>query len=234
MNMLCSHQAMRASGPVLCDPALHGFLHEIPFHVPCKHHPWHLQSNSCSAIYTIRIRPIPKPLCLIGERCSLHLIFRSWTSLITHIFTSLPLLLTATSHNLSLPNVVTWRRQRHPTPVLLPENPMDGGAWWAVVHGVAKSPTRLSDFTFPFHFHALEKEMATHSSVLAWRIPGTGEPGGLPSMGSHRAGHDWHDLAAAAMQLLPLVMSTYENINCLRAICNSSQPSRKAITALWV
>ena len=59
-----------------------------------------------------------------------------------------------------------------------PENPVDGGAWWAAVHGVAKSQTRLSDFTFPFHFHALEKEMATHSSVLAWRIPGMGEPGG--------------------------------------------------------
>ena len=70
------------------------------------------------------------------------------------------------------------------------ENPMDGGAWWAAVHGVAKSRTRLSDFTFTFHFHALEKEMATHSSVLAWRIPGTAEPGGLPSMGSHRVGHD--------------------------------------------
>ena len=75
-------------------------------------------------------------------------------------------------------------RQWHPTPVLCPENPMDGGAWWAAVHGVTKSQTRLSDFTFTFHFHALEKEMATHSSVLAWRIPGTGEPGGLPSMGS--------------------------------------------------
>ena len=67
---------------------------------------------------------------------------------------------------------------------------MDGGAWWAPVHGVAKSWTRLSDFTFTFHFHALEKEMATHSSVLAWRIPGTGEPGGLPSMGSYGVGHD--------------------------------------------
>ena len=70
------------------------------------------------------------------------------------------------------------------------ENPMDRGAWWAAVHGVAKSQTRLSDFTFTFHFHALEKEMATHASVLAWRIPGTGEPGGLPSMGLHRVGHD--------------------------------------------
>ena len=78
------------------------------------------------------------------------------------------------------------------------ENPMDGGAWWAVVHGVAKSQTRLSDFTLTFHFHALEKEIATHSSVLAWRIPGMGEPGGLPSIGLHRLGHDWSDLAAAA------------------------------------
>ena len=70
------------------------------------------------------------------------------------------------------------------------ENPVDGGAWWAAVHGVAKSRTRLSHFTFTFYFHALEKEMATHSSVLAWRIPGTGETGGLPSLGSHRIGHD--------------------------------------------
>ena len=70
------------------------------------------------------------------------------------------------------------------------ENPMNGGAWSAAVHGIARSQTRLSDFTFTFHFHALEKEMATHSSVLAWRIPGMGEPGGLPSPGSHRVGHD--------------------------------------------
>ena len=67
---------------------------------------------------------------------------------------------------------------------------MDGETWQAIVHGVEKSQTRLSDFTFSFHFHALEKEMATHSSVLAWRIPGTGEPGGLPSMGSHRVEHN--------------------------------------------
>ena len=76
------------------------------------------------------------------------------------------------------------------------ENLMDKGALWAAVHGVVKSQTRLSDFTFTFHFHALEKEMAAHSSVLAWRIPGTGEPGGLPSVGSHRVAHD---LAAVAV-----------------------------------
>ena len=81
-------------------------------------------------------------------------------------------------------------------------NLMDGGAWWAAVHGVMKSRTRLSDFTFTFHFQALEKEMATHSTVLAWKIPGTGEPGGLLSMGSHRVGHDWSDLAAAAAALI--------------------------------
>ena len=75
---------------------------------------------------------------------------------------------------------------------------MDGGAWWAAVHGVTESWTRLSGFAFTFHFHALEKEMATHSSVLAWRIPGTGEPGGLPSLGSLRVGHDGSDSAAAA------------------------------------
>ena len=69
-------------------------------------------------------------------------------------------------------------------------NPMDGGGWGDAIHGVAQSQTRLSDFTFTFHFHALEKEMATHSSVLAWRIPGMGEPDGLPSMGSYRVRHD--------------------------------------------
>ena len=93
----------------------------------------------------------------------------------------------------------------------------DGGVWWAAVHVVAKSRTQLSDFTFTFHFHALEKEMATHSSVLAWRIPGTAEPVG----GSHRAGHDWSDLAAAAAdikirELLEPQMKTfpYQSTTC--------------------
>ena len=80
---------------------------------------------------------------------------------------------------------------------------MDGGAWWAAVHGVAKSRIRLSNFTFTFHFHALGKEMATHPSILAWRISGTGEPGGLPSIGSHRVGHDWSDLAATTSWWCP-------------------------------
>ena len=84
------------------------------------------------------------------------------------------------------------------------ENPMDGGAWWAAVRWVAKSQTRLCDFTSTFHCHTLEKEMATHSSVLALRIPGTGEPGGRPSMGSHRVGHNCSNLAAAAAKGLIL------------------------------
>ena len=88
------------------------------------------------------------------------------------------------------PLPLNQRRQRHPLQHSCLESPMDGGAWWAAVHRVAKSQTQLSDFPFTFHFPALEKEMATHSSVLAWRIPGTGEPSGLPSMGSHRVGHD--------------------------------------------
>ena len=85
-----------------------------------------------------------------------------------------------------------------PPPVLLPGKSYGRRSLVGCSHGVTKSQIRLSDFTFTFHFHALEKEMATHSSVLAWRIPGTGEPGGLPSVGLHRVGHDWSDLAAAA------------------------------------
>ena len=109
------------------------------------------------------------------------------------------------------------------------ENPMDGGAWRVAVHGVTESRTRLSDFTLTFHFHALKKEMATPSSVLTWRIPGTGEPGGLPSVGSHRVGHDWSDLAAAVAaagysrsdgipaQLFQILED--DGINVLHAIC---------------
>ena len=99
------------------------------------------------------------------------------------------------------------------------ENPMDGGAWWAAVQGVSKSRTRMSDFTFTFQFHALEKEMATHFSVPAWRIPGMGEPGGLPSMGLHRVGHDWSDLAAVNIffvwvhQLTELFSASYAQEN---------------------
>ena len=96
------------------------------------------------------------------------------------------------------PWICPWFGESDGTPLQYSclENPMNRQAWWAAVHQVSKSRTRLRDFTFTFHFQALEKEMATHSSVLAWRIPGTGEPGGLPSMGSHRVGHDWSDLAA--------------------------------------
>ena len=92
----------------------------------------------------------------------------------------------------NLPGINLRIREGNGTPLQYSclENPMDRGAWWAAVHGVTNGWTRLSDFTFTFHFHTWEKAMATHSSILAWRIPGTGEPGGLPSMGSHRVGHD--------------------------------------------
>ena len=103
------------------------------------------------------------------------------------------------------------------------ENPMDERAWWAAVPGVAKSWTRLSDFTFTFHFHVLEKEMATHSSVLVWRIPGTAEPGGLLSKGSHRVRHDSSDLAAAACHIYKtyLFPKLLNNLTLLK-ISNSS------------
>ena len=93
---------------------------------------------------------------------------------------------------------------------------MDGGAWKAAVHGVAEGWTWLSDFTSTFHFHALEKEMATHSSVLAWRIPGMGHPGGLPSMGSHRVGRDWSDLAA---------MDSYKQCVCVCVLVTQLCPT---------
>ena len=106
----------------------------------------------------------------------------------------------------------TFFREGNGTPLQYSclENPMDGGAWKAAVHGVAEGRTWLSDFTFTFHFHALETEMATHSSTLAWRIPGTGEPGGLPSMGSHRVRYDWSDLAAAAAETFFIVSREQE------------------------
>ena len=104
-------------------------------------------------------------------------------------------------HDLSLTREGSGEGNGTPLQYSCLENPMDGGAWWAAVHGVAKSRTQVNDFTFTVHFHALEKETATHSSVLAWRIPGTGEPGGLPSIGSHRVRHDLSHLAAAAAQL---------------------------------
>ena len=88
---------------------------------------------------------------------------------------------------------------------------MDRGAWKAAVHGVAEGRTRLSNFTFTFHFHVLEKEMTTHSSVLAWRISRTGEPGGLPSMGSQRVGHDWSDLAATHRSINSDVLTVVTN-----------------------
>ena len=113
------------------------------------------------------------------------------------------------------------------------------GAWWAAAHGIAKSQTRLSNFTFTFHFHALEEEMETHSSVLAWRVPGMGEPGGLPSVGLHRVGHNWSDLAAAVAakenksnQFWHLIISVdfklHEIMNLNLLICkpvNLQQPS---------
>ena len=107
---------------------------------------------------------------------------------------------------------------------------MDGGAWKAAVHGVAEGRTWLSDFTCTFHFHALEKEMATHSSVLAWRIPGTGEPGGLTSIGSHRVGHDWSDLAGSSSSI------PYKNH---KMVCIHLSPSKfctlvfKHLTSEW-
>ena len=116
------------------------------------------------------------------------------------------------------------------------ENPMDGGASWAAVHGVARSRTWLSDFTFTLHFHELEKEMATYSSVLAWRIPGTGEPGGLPSMGSHRVGHNWRDLAAAVTvkTLIPQMIPTTSSLKREKPPPHSDVVSEKPCNTIEV
>ena len=132
----------------------------------------------------------PIPVLLSGK-------FHGWGSLVGYSSSGRKELdMTKRLHLLSI--VPFGERNGNPLQCSCLENPMDRGAWWAAVCGVAKSRTRLSDLTFTFHFHALEKEMATHSSVLAWRIPGTEKPGGLPSMGSQRVGYDWSDLAAAA------------------------------------
>ena len=113
------------------------------------------------------------------------------------------------------------------------ENPMGGGAWWAAVHGVAKSRTGLRDFTFTCRFHAWEQEMATHSSVLAWRIPGTREPGGLPSMGSHRVGPDWSDLAAAAATLIGKKYSSGTSNRIVRKLISTQwRPKAKKLHLL--
>ena len=145
----------------------------------------------------------PSSLREIQKRMKLPYTIREHTShwtLIKEVGKSAYLAVHKTHERQSLDHVMwkTGEGNGNPLQYFCLENPMDGGAWWAAVHGVTKSRTRLSDFTFTFHFHALEKEMATHSSVLAWRIPGTGEPGWLPSMASQRVGHDWSDLAAAA------------------------------------
>ena len=111
---------------------------------------------------------------------------------------------------------------------------MDRGAWYAAVRQVAKSWTWLSDFTFTFHFHALEKELATHSSVLAWRFPSTGEPGGLPSMGSHRVGRDWSDLAAVAAAAVGCVIRLASFLLLwFQCVC-LLMPSRNTYCLTWV
>ena len=126
--------------------------------------------------------------------------------------------------------IIHWEDNGTPLQYSCLENPMDAGAWWSAVHGVAKSRIRLSDFTFSFHFPALEKEMATHSSVLAWRIPGTARPGGLPSMGSHRVGRNWSDLAAAAACTIQHMLDQFI-IADLKG--NITTPILSALTVDW-
>ena len=135
------------------------------------------------------------PLCSVTNRelCRMWRCIHTWVDPISRTARGLELAALLTAHSLPRGYHIYFPPEEgngNPLQYSCLENPMDGGAWWAAVHGVAKSQIRLSDFTFTFHFPALEKEMATHSSVLAWRIPGTGEPGGLPPMGSRRVGHD--------------------------------------------
>ena len=121
------------------------------------------------------------------------------------------------------------------------ENPMDGGAWWAAVHGVTKSRTDWATSLSLFHFHALEKEMATHSSFLAWRIPGTGEPGGVTSMGSRRVGHDWSDLIATCLKGAFLVAQMVKNLPIIvgfsedqgNLACCSPRSHKQALLTNW-
>ena len=135
------------------------------------------------------------PIKLRADRS--HFIFLLWReggpsdSLLNKLYVSVFFIMLSSHFRSFLPTVLAVG-EGNGTPLQYSclENPMGRGAWWAAVHGVAEGWTRLRDFTFTFHFHALEKEMATYSSVLAWRIPGTGKPGGLLSMGSHRVGHD--------------------------------------------
>ena len=135
----------------------------------------------------------------------------------------------------------TWKGEGNGDPLQYSclENPRGRGAWRAAVHGVAKSRTRLSNFTYTLHFHALEKDMAIHSSILAWRIPGTGEPGGLLSMGSHRVRHDWSDLAAAAaaghgsnLDLHPQIMDKEAVAHILPYSCLENSMHRRAWWAI--
>ena len=204
------------SCPTLCDPMNRStpglpIHHKLPEFTPDSHplsqwcHP--TISSSCRPL--LLLPPIP-PRIRLGRCCLLPF---KWMTRRINKNLEVKILIKQfrlpTGMNsvpwlqaLFTPNCSRKGREGNGTPLQYSclENPMDGGAWWAAVHGVSKSRTRLSNFTFTFHFHALEKEMATHSSVLAWRIPGTGEPTGLASMGSHRVGHDWSDLAAAAVE----------------------------------
>ena len=148
-------------------------------------------------------RLLPSPVPLIIDPCIID-----GPSLLPHC-----LLLWHGRRKLTLTIVRSRRRWWHPLQYSCLANPMGGGAWWAAVHGVANSQTWLSDFAFTFHFHALEKEMAAHSSVLAWRIPGTGEPDGLPSMGLHRVGHDWSDLAAAVRSRMCICLDIANSVD---------------------
>ena len=126
-----------------------------------------------------------------------------------------------------------WRRHWHPTPVLLPGKSHGQRSLVGCSHGVTKSRTRLSDFTFTFHFHALEKEIATHSSVFAWRIPGTEEPGGLLSMRSHRVRHDWSKwLSSSTRQNILYSKIIFEF--CLNFLKKEQWPLFRGISRGWI